>query len=163
MSNVYNKHIVWTMPNSVTNIEGGVFKKQDTVMCYRKSVAASSAIMADANVVYLDDLKGGEMPKVFARAMMINKDINELLKETITKILSQEDNTDIKYEIDESKALRLDIPDSIHDLIGAEILPHTRPATDEDIEAEGVKFKCILEHLYKVAPADISPFSSTGS
>ena len=161
VSNVYNKHIVWTMPNSVTNIEGGVFKKQDTVMCYRKSVAASSAIMADANVVYLDDLKGGEMPKVFARAMMINKDINELLKETITKILSQEDNADIKYEVDESKALRLDIPESIHDLIGAEILPHTRPATDEDIEAEGVKFKCILEHLYKVAPADISPFSST--
>lgn len=158
VSNINNKPIVWTVPKSVTNIDKGTFKSQDTVMCYRKSVAASSAILDEANIVYLDDLDRNSIPNIIKKANLLDASIEEILTNTLKSIL-EKDEYEAEYEIDESKLVRANIPDEILDIIGNNFRSG-KYATDENIENEKVKFKCILEHLSKVAVMDITPFSS---
>lgn len=159
ISNIHNKPITWTVPNSVTNIEKGAFKNKDTVICYRKSVAASSAILAEANIIYLDDLDKNSIPNVIKKAQLLDVSVDEILRKTLKKILDSE-NEDIKYDIDESKLVRADIPNEILNLIGKDFIDG-KYASDDDISSENIKFKAILEHLSKVARFEIYPFSST--
>ena len=157
VSNIHNAPITWTVPNSVTNIEKGAFTKQDTVVCYRKSVAASSALIAEANVVYLDELDTNSIPNVLKVAALIDVAVSDILNNALKSIVNS-DNINETYDIDEEKAVKADIPDDILKIIGGEFR-YGAYATAEDIEAETMKFRCIVEHLYKVAMFDITPFS----
>lgn len=157
VSNTKNKPIKWTVPKSATNIEKGTFKEHDTVFCYRKSVAASAAIQEKATIVYLDDLNPNSIPNKIKKANMMDLSIEDILKDMLKSILDNE-SIDTKYDIDESKVIKVDIPQEILDLIGHGFSSE-KYACDEDYEHENTKFKCILEHLSKVAALDISPFS----
>lgn len=158
VSNIENKPIVWTVPKSAINIEKGAFHSEDTVICYRKSVAASIALIADANIVYIDDLDRKSIPSMIKKANLLNASVEDLIRQSLEKILGKEEEFEAEYEIDESKLMRADIPKPILDLIGGDF-EAGQYATAEDIETENIKFKAILDHLSKVAQLDGMPFA----
>lgn len=159
VSNRENKPITWIIGKSVKNIEKTAFTKQDTVICYRKSIAASQAIMAEAKIIYKDELDKSSVPNIVRKAEMLDTSVADILSDTLKKILSKGEFS-CTYEIDENKVVRQDIPSIILDFVGGQF-KSGRYATDEDISNEKVKFKCILQHLSNVAMFDITPFSST--
>lgn len=158
-SNIYNRPITWNIPKSVTNIDKSAIKSIDTVICYRNSIAASSAMLAEANIAYLDDLDASLIPKMIKKANLLNSDVSAILSESIKKIFSTDDEQGFEFEVDESKLMRLDLPENIIDwFIGTDIMSKAY-ATDDDIANERCKFKCILYHLSRVAKIDTFPFS----
>ncbi len=159
VSNVENKPITWTMPKSVKNIEKGAFTSQDIVMCYRKTIAASQAILAESQIVYLDDLDKSSIPNIIKKAEMLDTSVAEILENTLKKILNKGEFNK-EYEIDESRLVRENIPSSILDLLGDDF-SSKKYADDFDIANEKPKFKCILQHLSKVSKFDVFPFTST--
>lgn len=158
VSNTDNKPITWTMPKSAQNLEKGVFTSQDTVMCYRGTVSVTQALIDEAQIVYLDELDRKAIPSIIKKANMINASIEDILRDTLSKIIDKgEFETDYNY--DDSKVVRQDIPKEILDIISGKFRTGLY-ATDSDIENESIKFKAILDHLSKVGRLDITPFSS---
>ena len=159
--------ITWTIPNSVTNIGKGTFTDRDTVICFRKSVAASAALIDGAKIIYLDEIEPGSIPTIFFKAALIDKSIDDILRETLHKMLSTvtvmnevPDEELQQFKVDESKLVRANIPESIFNLIDEDSFKSGKYADDKDIKKESIKFKCILEHLYRSSKGDILPFSN---
>lgn len=158
VSNIDNQPIVWTMPKSAQNIEKHVFTSQDTVMCFRGSVSATQALLDEAQIVYLDELDSKSIPSIIKKANMINASVEDILRDTLSKILSKGDY-DTEYDISEISVVNQDIPPVILDLIGGDF-KYGSYASDDEIKNEKIKFKAILQHLSKVGQLDITPFSS---
>ena len=158
VSNIDNESIKWTLPLSVKNIEKGVFKEKDVVCCYRKSVAASSAILADAQLVYLDGIENNNIPAVIKKAQLLDASVEEILHNTLQGLISKEE-MDCEYLFNEDPVIKGDIPDEVFEVLNNQH-KYGEYASESDIKYEKAKFKCILEHLHKVARFDITPFSS---
>ena len=156
----HNKKIVWTVPDSVTNIGNAAFRPIDTVVCSRKSVAAAAAILADASIIYTDELDKASIPTVIHKAKMLNMSIDDILRKSIEKMLSylNEQGSCGEYEVDNTKVLRANITDPIFKLLPDKRFKSGKYATDEDIVNENAKFRCILEHLYRSSAICGFPF-----
>lgn len=158
VSNINNKPIVWKMPKSAKNIEKGAFLEKDTVICYRNTIAASQAILSEAQIIYVDELDKNSIPNIIRKAKMLDTSVEDILRETLKKVLDKE-QVSCEFEIDESKLVRENIPSVVLDFLPPSVSNH-KYATAEDIEEELTKFKCILKHLYMTSSFDIVPFIS---
>ena len=158
VSNKQNNAITWRIPKSVTNIESGTFKSQDTVYCYSDSVAYTMAELSDANIVCLDDKDASSIPGVIRKAKLLDASIEDILKNTLKSVLSN-DTVEEQYVYVEDPVRKGDMPDLVFDVIGNSH-KYGGYATDDDIANEKPKFKCILDYLHRVAYCDIFPFSS---
>ena len=162
---VYNHkahEIEWHVPKSVRNIDNNVFTTSDTVYCYRNSIAATQALISKANVVYLDEEKKADKPSLSAKAAVFGTTPDELLKDTLKRIISKDSITEYdkeNFKFNSNRVASENIPSSILDLL-PERMVYREYANEEDIENETIKFRAILRHLYMVGKFDITPFSS---